>query len=324
MQNKLILSIFSAAFCIACNNSVPFHEDSGSIFHTLYIIKYQSPTILSTKIDAEFQKFSLSLNPFNPNSLISKVNRNEHVEVDDWFITVFNKAQEVSERSEGAFDCTVSPLINLWGFGFRNADSVTQQKIDSIKEFVGYSKIRLDGRKVLKDDPRVELNFSAIAKGFAADVIAALLQREGVDNYMINIGGEVAVAGKNPKGGCWNIGINRPEDDSTSLNNNIMDKTIHLCNKSGLASSGNYRNFYILNGKKYSHTIDTHTGYPSQKDILSATIIAPDCMTADAYATAFMAMGIDRACRMADSIPEIDYFLISEDEKGFKIISKNQ
>ncbi|MDR1813830.1 MAG: FAD:protein FMN transferase [Tannerella sp.] len=307
---------------ISCERA-PFYEESGSVFHTLYHIKYQSNKLLTDKIDAELQKFSLSLNPFNPNSVISKVNRNEDIEVDDWFITVFNKAMEVSERSGGAFDVTVSPLINLWGFGFRNADSVSQAKIDSIMAFVGYRKIRLDGRRVIKDDPRVELNFSAIAKGFASDVIAALLEREGVENYMVEIGGEVAVKGKNARGGCWTIGINKPEDDSTGISNDIIDNTLKLCEKSGLATSGNYRNYYVRDGKKYSHTIDSNTGYPSQNSLLSATIIAPDCMTADAYATAFMAMGIEAACKMAEGLPEIDYLLIYSEEREFKLRIKN-
>jgi thiamine biosynthesis lipoprotein len=302
-----------AFFCISC---IPqqglYYEESGSVFHTLYHIKYQSPEILTDKIDAELQTFNLSMNPFNPNSIISKVNRNEDVEVDDLFVTVFNKAMEVSENSGGVFDVTIAPLINLWGFGFENSDSVSQQNIDSIKAFVGYRKVHLDGRKVIKDDPRIRLNFSAIAKGYASDVIAALLEREGVNNYMVFIGGEVTAKGKNPNGACWHIGIEKPEDDVSGIQNEYED-TILLCNKSGIATSGNYRNFYIKDGKKYAHTIDPRTGYPSEKSILSATIIAADCITADAYATAFMAMGVEPAIAMAEKIPEIEYYIIYND-----------
>jgi thiamine biosynthesis lipoprotein len=302
--------IFIIFISASCTSS--YYEESGSVFHTLYKIKYQSPEILTDKIDAELRAFNLSLNPFNPNSVISKVNRNEAVEVDDWFITVFNKAMEVSENSGGVFDVTAAPLINLWGFGFEKSDSVSQQKIDSIQSFVGYKKIRLNGRKVIKEDPRITLNFSAIAKGYASDVIAALLEREGVKNYMVWIGGEVASKGKNPNGNCWQIGIEKPEDDFSGIQNEL-EATIMLCDKSGLATSGNYRNFYIKDGKKYAHTIDPHTGYPSEQSILSATIIAPDCMTADAYATAFMAMGVEPAIAMAAKIPEIEYYIIYAD-----------
>ncbi|MDR0394659.1 MAG: FAD:protein FMN transferase [Tannerella sp.] len=300
-------------FCTSCTSHTPYYEESGSVFHTVFQIKYQSPEVLTDKIDAELRRFNLSMNPFNPNSIISKVNRNEDVEVDDWFITVFHKAMEVSENSGGYFDVTVAPFINLWGFGVGKSDNISPQKIDSIFPFVGYRKIRIDNRRVLKDDPRITLNFSAIAKGYASDVIAALLEREGVENYMIYIGGEVTAKGKNPQGACWQIGIAKPEDDSTGIKNEVF-RIVRLCGKHGFATSGNYRNFYIKDGKKYAHTINPQTGYPSEQNLLSATVIAPDCMTADAYATAFMVMGVEAACRLAASIPEIEYFLIYADE----------
>ena len=296
---------------ISCAEPKPYYEKNGKVFNTSYHIKYDSPILLSDKIDAELQTFSLSLNPFDPNSIISKVNNNEDVEVDNLFLTVFNKAMEVSERSGGAFDATVAPIINLWGFGFQNSDSITQEKIDSILTFVGYRKIRVENRKIIKDDPRILLNFSAIAKGYASDVIAALLEREGVKNYMVEIGGEIAVKGKNSKGLCWRVGIVSPEQGFLGYNN--IWGAVELCTPCGLATSGDYQNFRMIDGKKYGHTINPHTGYPSGQDVLSATIIAPDCMTADAYATAFMVMGVEAACKMAETIPEIHYFLIYDD-----------
>ncbi|MDR2473970.1 MAG: FAD:protein FMN transferase [Tannerella sp.] len=324
-MNKFFCNaLFPALSLIAMFSCKPWHEDRGAIFNTLYEIKYQSNELLSDKISASFREFSLSLNPFNPNSIITKINRNEDVEADNMFIAVFNRANEISELSGGAFDGTVSPLINLWGFGFKNADSVSQPKIDSIMAFVGYNKIRLDGKRAVKDDPRVELNFSAIAKGFASDVIGALLEREGVENYMINIGGEVAVKGVNPNNNCWSIGINKPEDDNEGMTNEI-EHIVKLCDKSGLATSGNYRNYYIRDGKKYAHTIDPKTGYPSGNSMLSATIIAADCMTADALATACMALGEERALNMLSKLPDIRYFLIIADETkptGYRTVQK--
>ena len=299
----------------ACTKQKQYFEESGSVFHTIYHIKYEGSEILTEKIDAEFQKFNLSLNPFNPNSIISKVNRNEAVEADDWFIEVFNKAKEVSDHSEGIFDITCAPLVNLWGFGFSKMDSVTPQMIDSIKQFVGYQKVRLDGRKVVKDDSRILLNCSAIAKGYASDIIARLLEREGIENYMVEIGGEVTMKGVNQNGKCWRIGINKPEDDSTGVKNDI-EEVVQLCKKGGVATSGNYRNYYIKDGKKYAHTIDPRTGYPSEQSILSATIVAEDCITADAYATAFMAMGLEKAREAAKNIPGIEYYVIYSDENG--------
>ena len=316
MYKKIILAagLWILMFT-ACTKQKQYFEESGSVFHTIYHIKYEGSEILTEKIDAEFQKLNLSLNPFNPNSIISKVNRNEAVEADDWFIEVFNKAKEVSDHSEGIFDITCAPLVNLWGFGFSKMDSVTPQMIDSIKQFVGYQKVRLDGRKVVKDDSRILLNCSAIAKGYASDVIARLLEREGIENYMVEIGGEVTMKGVNQNGKCWRIGINKPEDDSTGVKNDI-EEVVQLCKKGGVATSGNYRNYYIKDGKKYAHTIDPRTGYPSEQSILSATIVAEDCITADAYATAFMAMGLEKAREAAKNIPGIEYYVIYSDENG--------
>lgn len=316
MQKKIsfLASLWILVFT-ACTGQKQYFVESGSVFHTVYHIKYEAPELLTEKIDAEFQKFNLSLNPFNPNSIISKVNQNEPVEADDWFIEVFNRAKEVSDHSDGVFDITCAPLINLWGFGFSKMDSVTPLMIDSIKQFVGYQRVRLDGRKVIKDDPRVLLNCSAIAKGYACDVIARLLEREGIKNYMVEIGGEVAMKGVNQNGNCWRIGINKPEDDSTGIKNDI-EEVVQLCKKGGVATSGNYRNYYVKDGKKYAHTIDPRTGYPSEQSILSATIVAQDCITADAYATAFMAMGLEKARQVAENVPDIEYFVIYADENG--------
>lgn len=316
----LVLLLLSLS---SCQKEKSYYEERGSVFHTIYAIKYQADKPLTEKIDAEFQKFNLSLNPFNPNSIISKVNRNEPVELDEWFVEVFNKAQEVSAKSNGAFDITCAPLVNLWGFGFANMDSVSQHMIDSLKTFTGYEKIRIENGQIVKDDPRVILNTSAIAKGFSCDVIARLMEREGVENYMIDIGGEVVVKGLNPKGDCWRIGINKPEDDSTGMINTVKE-VAQLCQKAGMATSGNYRNYYVKDGKKYAHTIDPVSGYPAEKSILSATVIADDCMTADAYATVFMVLGVEQAAEFAKKVPEIDYFLIYTGENGEECVSYSE
>ena len=313
-MKQFIYFLLACLLLMSCRRGAYFDE-SGTVFRTLYQIKYQSDTILTDKIDAELQAFNLSLNPFNPNSILAKINRNEEVEVDQWFTEVFHKAMEVSEHSNGMFDVTAAPLINVWGFGFEQMDNISPEVIDSLRAFVGYRKVRLEGRHIIKDDPRIILNFSAIAKGYACDVVAALLEREGVENYMVDIGGEIAAKGKNVRGDCWQIGINEPEDETTLLRNEY-NEIVRLCDQCGLATSGNYRNFYIMDGKKYGHTIDPVTGYPADQSILSATIVASDCMTADAYATAFMAMGVEAGCRMAEQIPEIEYYLIYSGEDG--------
>lgn len=298
----------------ACSGG-DYHEENGSVFHTSYHIKYQSKQLLSEQINAELECFNLSLNPFNPKSVIAKVNKNEPVELDEWFIEVFNKAQEVSEKSGGAFDITCAPLVNLWGFGFSKMDSITPQMIDSIKRFVGYQKVKLENQEIIKEDTRILLNCSSIAKGYACDVVARLLEREGVKNYMIEIGGEVTMKGVNQIGDCWKIGINKPEIGTSGVTNDV-EEIVQLCKKGGVATSGDYRNFYVKDGKKYAHTINPVTGYPAGQNILSATIVADDCMTADAYATAFMVLGVEKAKRLVQSIPEIEYFMIYENENG--------
>lgn len=300
----------------SCSEQKKYLKESGTVFHTLYNITYESPDYLTKEIDNELQTFSLSLNPFNPRSIIAKVNRNEAVVVDAVFTRVFEKAQEVSERSGGMFDITCAPLINAWGFGFSRMDSVTPAMIDSIKQFVGYQKVRLDKGTVRKTDPRVMLNCSSIAKGCASDVVASLLERKGVANYLVEIGGEVVSRGVNAAGRPWTLGISKPEDETNGYAHGIMEDKVQTKQKIGMATSGNYRNFYIKEGKKYAHTIDPRTGYPSEQDILSATVIAPDCMTADAYATAFMALGTEAAERLAAQVPEIAYYFIFTDKDG--------
>lgn len=314
LKTVITATIISCIF-VSCNTEDKYYEESGTVFHTLYQIKYQAKKPLSKEIDKEFAAFNLSLNPFNSNSIIAKINRNESVEVDAWFTEVFNKATEIAENTNGVFDITAGPLINLWGFGFSKMDSITPNMIDSLKQFVGYQQVKLKDNKIIKADERILLNTSAIAKGYASDIIARLLEKEGVTNYMVEIGGEVAMQGVNQHGDCWRIGINKPEDDSTGMTNEI-EEIIMLCKKGGVATSGNYRNFYIKNGKKYAHTIDPRTGYPSEQNILSATVVAEDCMTADAYATAFMALGIENAEKVALNVPNIAYYFIYTDSIG--------
>jgi len=312
---------FIPAFCLifpACKRDYSYFQTSGEVFRTGFNIRYKHNRILDKEIQDCFNKFNLSLNPFNKESIISKVNNNEPVEVDDWFIAVFNKAMEVSEISGGLYDITCAPFINLWGFGFQKIDEITdlQHTIDSMKEFVGYQKIRLEGRKIIKDDPRLQLNASSIAKGYACDVIAKLLDKHGVTDYLVAIGGEVHAKGRNPKGFYWRIEIPKPIDDATGLIHERME-VIQLCDKS-IATSGNYRNFRVKDGKKYGHTINPLTGYTAESPILSASVIYPDCMTADAFATVFMTMDLDEAVALGDRMQThgLEYLFIFADEKG--------
>ena len=292
-----------------------FQKDSGLIFGTLYHITYQHDRSLKEEIENELHRFDASLSMFNDTSTISLINRNADIVPDTLFINVFRRSMEISEQTGGAFDITVAPLVNAWGFGFKEGIFPDSLQVDSLLQIVGYHRVSLDAEgKVVKQDPRLLLDASAIAKGYAVDVIAQLLSRNGVQNYMVDIGGEVNVRGHNPNGGLWRIGINRPTDDSLSVNQELQ--TVLSLSDVGIATSGNYRNYYYRDGKKYAHTIEPRTGFPVQHSILSATVIARDCMSADAYATAFMVMGMEQAQAFIQQHPDIEAYLIYADEEG--------
>lgn len=293
---------------------VPYQTSEGMVFGTVYKITYQSRADLKAEIEAELQKVDCSLSPFNKESVITHINNNTSMQTDSLFRYVFRLAGKVSSETYGAFDITVAPLVNAWGFGFKNADNVNAAVIDSIRQFVGFDKVSLVGEKISKSDPRVMLDCSAIAKGFGVDCVARLLDRKGIRNYMVDIGGELVVRGENPNREKWRIGINKPIDDSLSVNQELQ--TVLEITDCGMATSGNYRNFYYKNGKKYAHTIDPRTGYPIQHNILSSTVVAPDCATADAFATSFMVLGLDSARAVCALHPELDAYFIYTSDKG--------
>ena len=302
-----------------------YHKLEGTVFHTIYHITYQGERDYHDEIKQLFKDFDGSLSMFNDTSIITRMNNcDTSVVANRYFRHVFTKAMEVSEATGGAFDITVAPLVNLWGFGFKNSDNVSQAAIDSILQFVGYKTVHLDEEGHLhKDDPRTIMDASSIAKGYMSDVVADFLKEQGVENYMVEIGGEVALNGVNPKGSRWSIGINKPTDDSTQVNSELQD--ILYMSEGGVATSGNYRNFYYKDGKKYAHTIDPHTGYPIQQDILSSTVIARDCMTADAYATAFMVLGKEKAMEvLAKDTTLMAYFIVdapdADGNGGYEIV----
>ncbi|MCI5743176.1 FAD:protein FMN transferase [Phocaeicola faecicola] len=290
----------------------PFQTDQGLVFGTMYKITYQSDENLKNEIEAELEKVNQSLSPFSKESVITHINQNTDLTADSLFTYVFQLAKQISEETHGAFDITVAPLVNAWGFGFKNATQIDSLTIDSIRQFVGIDKVRMENGKVIKDDPRLMLDCSAIAKGFGVDCVARLFDRKGIKNYMIDIGGELVMKGENAQMNTWRIGINKPIDDSLAVNQELQ--TILEISNAGMATSGNYRNFYYKDGKKYAHTIDPRTGYPVQHNILSSTVVAKDCATADAYATSFMVLGLDSAKAVCNAHPELDaYFIYSKD-----------
>mgnify|MGYP001086206422 CR=1 FL=1 len=297
-----------------CTPVQQYRYTEGKIYGTFYHISYASDEDLKEEILRQMESVNASLSMFNPESVIARLNRNETDSTDALFQKMYAMALQVNRKTEGAFDITVGPLVNAWGFGFKNGQDLTPAQIDSILSFVGFEKVALENGKIVKQDPRVILDCSAIAKGYGSDAVARLFDRKGIRNYMIEIGGEIVVKGLSPKEQKWKVGINKPIDDSLNVNNEIQ--TILNVTDLGIATSGNYRNFYYKDGKKYAHTIDPHTGYPVQHSILSSTVLAKDCATADAYATAFMVLGLEQAKKILQSTPDIQAYLIYADEKG--------
>lgn len=265
-------------------------------------------------IDSILDAFNLSLSVYEPNSLISKINRDEpDVKTDAWFRTVFLRAIEVAQATNGNFDFSVGPLVNAWGFGFTDRMKLDQKKIDSLLQLVGYRNFELQGERLIKKIPGSGLDFNAIAKGYAVDVLGEFLGSKGIENYLVDIGGEVLAKGCKPGGKLWKVGVEKPAEDSLSARE--LKAIISLENKA-IATSGNYRRFYVENGIRYSHTINPFTGYPVQHSLLSASVLASDCITADAYATAFMVMGLDEAIKFLESQPDLEGFFIFSDTNG--------
>ena len=311
----LLFLVIGTVIIIKQQKNINYQHDEGFIFGTIYHITYHSDTNLKKEIETELKKVDQSLSPFNKTSVISKVNRNENPVIDPMFKEVFLLAENISNETHGAFDITVAPLVNEWGFGFKKGVEPTRQVIDSLKYIVGYQKVKLTPKNyVQKQDPRIMLDCSAIAKGYGCDVVARLLRKNGINDYMIEIGGEIVTRGFNQKQEPWRIGVNKPTDDS--LNTSQELQTVLNVTDIAMATSGNYRNFYYKNGKKYAHTIDPKTGYPVQHNILSATVLAKNCATADAYATSFMVLGLEGAQKILQQHPELMAYLIYADKDG--------
>ena len=314
----LAFLVIGTAIIVGRQQSTPYQHDRVMVFGTVCHITYQSSKSLQKDIEAELAKVDASLSPFNERSIITAVNENRDTVVNKMFSDVFALAMKISDSTNGAFDITVAPLVNAWGFGFKGGAMPSRHQVDSLKALVGYHKVSLSNGRVSKTDPRIMLDCSSIAKGYGCDVVAKFLSAKGIDNYMVEIGGEIVTRGISEKRLPWKIGVTKPTDDSLNVNQEIQ--TIINVTDKAMATSGNYRNFYYKNGRKYAHTIDPSTGYPVQHNILSSTVIADDCATADAYATAFMVMGLDKAKAILSRYPELmAYFILASDDGTNKV-----
>lgn len=266
---------------------------------------------LSEEIDSLLKVWNQSMSTYIPDSEISLFNRDSCFHfVSEYFYPVLEKSKEVYENTSGAFDPTVGPLVNAWGFGPEDSMNPDSAVVDSLLQFVGFDKVNFSSKEVCKTVSGVKLDFSAIAKGYAVDVVADFVKSFGIENLMVEIGGEAVCYGHNADGKDWRLGIENPNPEERGIFAvaNMKDMAI--------ATSGNYRNYYVKEGVTYSHTIDPSTGFPLQRNVLSASVFAKDCMTADAYATAFMVLGVEGSKKVLEKVKDVEAFLIYTKENG--------
>ena len=286
----LLFLIVGTVLIIRQQRSMPYQHDTGFVFGTVYNITYQSDRNLKTEIEEALQQVDGEFSMFNDTSTVSRINRGEKVSTSTMYKEVYELAQTVHRETDGAFDITVAPLVNAWGFGFKHQQMPTRQQVDSLLKI------------------RNQYDFSAVAKGYGSDVVARMLRRLDIKNFMVEIGGEIVTQGVSERRLPWKIGVTKPTDDSLSINGELQ--TVLNLTDVAMATSGNYRNFYYKGGRKYAHTIDPKTGFPVQHSLLSATVLAPDCATADAYATSFMVLGVERAKQVLERHPELQAYFI--------------
>ena len=316
-MNKFLYIITLVLLLGSCNykQKTPVRF-TGETQGTYYVVTYfdKKNRNFQVEIDTLLRNFDLSASMWVTNSTISKINRNEKgVIPDSIFLHLFKLSKKIYEMSAGSFDPTIGPLVNAWGFGFTDRIKVNQQVVDSLLPLIGFDKVNLENRKITKVDPRIQFDFNAIAQGYSVDLIGEFLEKKGIDNYLVDIGGEVLAKGKKPNGDSWKVCIEKPKDkvaygESLKAIVNLKDKA--------LATSGNYRKFYEKDGIRYSHTINPMTGYPVQHALLSVSVLAENCATADAYATAFMVMGIEKAKEFLQTNNELEGYFIYSDEEG--------
>ncbi|MFR4038368.1 MAG: FAD:protein FMN transferase [Butyricimonas faecalis] len=311
-MKKLGVIICGLVLVMGCQRNI-YRFTEGHVYGTVYHVSYQSETDYAVEIRQEMERVNQSLSMFNKNSVIARWNRGECEQVDSLFVIMYRKAKEVNEATGGAFDVTVGPLVNAWGFGFKNEKLPSGEKVDSLLQYVGMDKVQLEGERLVK---RVEgtdgcqFHCQRIGRGSCSRVF----DRKGVQNYMIEIGGEIRVKGESNKQRPWHIGIDKPIDDAAAANRELQ--LVLALREGALATSGNYRRFYVVDGKKYSHTINPRTGYPVQQDILGASVYAPTCMEADAYATACMVLGMEEAKKIVLDNPYIEACFIYQNKQG--------
>ena len=319
MKKIACFIILCVMFGAACQRPAT-RQFAGAALGTTYHITYlgdDDPT-LPGQVDSLLRLINKTFSIFDTTSLISQVNAGKETDLSEDFLYVLRKALEVSGKTNGAFDCTIQPLVELWGFGREGQKQVVpKETIDSVRQFVGSAKISIEDGHIVKADPRVQLNFNAIAKGFAVDKVAAHLLATGHEDFIVEIGGEVVAHGTK-QGKPWQVGIQTPT--ATADGAVESQRSFPLQNRA-VATSGNYRNYFEKDGKRYTHILNPVTGCPEETNLLSVTVVAPDCTTADAYATAFMVLGLEPALRIVNADKTLEACFIYDDHGNLRVES---
>lgn len=312
MKTTSILSLISilAIVIAGCSRWQPYRTAEGMVWNTTYRVVYQGDASLADSIVATLNDVGASLNFFSPESALSRINESDSAQVDGHFRKVYEMSRRIHAESEGMFDPTLSPLITAWGFGKGHAATSDTLRLDSLLRLTGITRTHLEGDKLFKERKEIVFNFSAVAKGYGCDCVASMFRRNGVKNFLIEIGGEIMTEGVNKEGGKWRVSIDRPIADNQGITHE--SQAVAVISGKGMATSGNYRNFHTNGAAQYGHTISARTGRPIATDILSATVVAPDAMQADAMATACMALGSEKALEMCRRLNCPVYLILAD------------
>ena len=314
-MKKIIYIIVLCCLFANCNR-IEKQQFFGTTQGSYYSITYydEQNRDFHHEFDSIFKEIESTLSLWDENSIIRKVNRNDtSVVLNKIFVDNFNYAMRAAELSDGFFDPTVGPLVQAWGFHFKEGMEMTPELVDSLKQLVDYRKIKIENGKVVKENPNMTLDFNAVAQGYTTDVIGGFLLSKNVNNFLVDVGGEILVRGRKPNGDLWKVGIEKPADNKES--ERIVQEIVELENRS-IVTSGNYRKYVERGGKRYSHSLNPKTGYPSENSLLSATIIADNTAWADCLASICMVVGLEKAIEIFEPSIGVEAYFIYLDEKG--------
>ncbi len=312
MIRLFVFIVIVSCFLTSCD-SVERQLFLGTTQGSYYSITYydEQNRNFSHEFDSIFKEIENTLSLWDENSIIRKVNRNDStVVLNKIFIDNFNYAMRAAELSDGYFDPTVGPLVSAWGFHFKEGMTMTPEIVDSLKQFVGYRKIKIENGKVIKENPNMTLDFNAVAQGYTTDMIGDFLLSKNVNNFLVDVGGEILAKGNKPDGELWKVGIEKPAEDKDAAR--IVQEIVELKDKS-IVTSGNYRKYVEQNGRRYSHSLNPKTGYPSENNLLSATIICDNTAWADCLASICMLVGMEQAIKLLETQNEVEAFFIYEE-----------